>query len=414
MRRGMRRDAAACARRGVEKVAKFGRGGLVLVSATALTASLTATAGAANGGPLASPFVSGAPVVISMKPTEGAQSGGTKVKVKGEHLKGATSVDFGSTAVTLAKPNKSETALSVVSPPGTGTVDVIVNTPEASSEAVPADLFAYRSTSPEIVKISPAQGPAKSQRKVTISGSGFTGATEVRFGSIRVPFKVAKGTRITVTAPIAQETGPVDIFVTTPVGTSEATPADRYDFEAEAPSVEEASPEVGSTGETVTLQGEGFVGTSEVRFGATPASFEVVNDVEIRAIVPPHSSERVAITIQTPLGATEEACGNPVSCKPIAHFDYRPTITSVSPADGPRAGGTPVTITGTNLSNANRVEFGKSNAGSLECSETSCTAIVPASKAAGAVAVKAHVEAGYKKPSEDFSLVTEATQFTYE
>jgi hypothetical protein len=409
----MRRRATSA--RGQVPGTRIASRGLILAAAAALTASLPATAGAANGGPLASPFVSSAPVVLSMKPTEGAQSGGTKVKIKGEHLKGATTVDFGATAVVLSKPNKSETALTVVSPAGTGTVDVLVSTPEGgASEAVPADQFAYRSTLPEISKISPPQGPAKAQRKVTINGSGFTDVTEVRFGSISVPFKAVKGTRITVTAPIAQETGPIDIFVTTPQGTSEATSDDQYDFEPEIPAVEEASPEVGSTGATVTLEGEGFAGASEVLFNKVPASFEVVNDIEIRAVVPPHPSERVAITIKTPLGTTDEACGNPVSCRPIAHFDYRPSIASVSPGSGPRAGGTPVTITGTNLSNANRIEFAKSNATSLECAETTCTAIVPASKTAGTVAVKAHVEAGYKKPTEDFSLVTEASQFTYE
>jgi IPT/TIG domain len=411
MRRGMRRTATATG--GLGRIATAGKRGLVIAAAAALTAGLPATAGATHRGPLASPFLSSAPVVLSLKPAEGAQSGGTKVKIKGEHLKGATIVDFGSTPVTLAKPNKSETALTAVSPAGTGTVDITVTTPEGSSEPVPADLFAYRSTSPEVSKISPTQGPAKAQRKVAINGSGFTGATAVHFGSISVPFKEVKGTRITVTAPIAQETGPVDITVTTPQGTSEATPGDRYDFEAEVPAVEETSPEIGSTGETVTLEGEGFVGTSAVMFGGTPASFEVVNDVEIRAVVPAHSSERVAITITTPLGTTEEACGNPMVCKPVAHFKFRPSITSVSPGSGPLAGGTPVTITGTNLSNTNRIEFGKNNASSLECSETSCTVLAPAAKTAGKVTVKAHVEAGYKPP-EDFSIVTEATQFTYE
>ena len=413
MRRGTEDVSAVRARHDRGRLASFARRGLMLAAATALTAGLPATAGAGKGRSLASPFSAGAPVVLSLKPAEGPEAGGTNVKVKGEHLKGATTVDFGSTAVTLAKPNKSETALTVVSPAGTGTVDVTVNTPEGSSEAVPADLFAYRSTAPEISKISPAQGPAKAQRKVTINGSGFTGATEVRFGSISAPFKVSKGTRITTTAPIAQVTGPVDITVVTPQGTTEPAPADRYDFEAEAPAVEEASPEIGSTGETVTLEGEGFVGTSEVLFGGTPASFEVINDVEIRAVVPAHPSERVAITITTPLGTTEEACGNPMVCKPVAHFKFRPSIASVSPSGGPRAGGTPVTITGTNLSNTNRIEFGKNNATSLECSETSCTTIAPASKTAGTVAVRAHVEAGYKPP-ENLSLVTEATQFTYE
>jgi IPT/TIG domain-containing protein len=396
-----------------------GAGGRTLAAAAAAVALIATVPAAASAsgqaGALASPFISSAPVVLSLKPAEGSEAGGTKVKITGEHLKGATTVDFGSTPVTLSKPNKSESAVAVVSPAGTGIVDVTVSTPEATSEAVPADLFSYRSIAPTVTNISPKSGHASSQRKVTIAGSNFTGATEVRFGSISVPFTLTNSKKIKTAAPPAQVVGPVDITVTTPQGTSEATPADRFDFEAEAPSVESVTPEIGPSGETVALEGEGFVGTSEVRFGGVPAtSFEVVNDIRIIAVTPPHPTERVAITIATPQGKSPAVCASG-KCAPIAHYKFRPTVSAVSPGSGPLAGATPITITGSNFEiGHSRIDIGEREAVEISCSsETTCTAVTPPGKAAGTVPVQVHVPSNYNT-KESVSPITEATQFTYE
>ncbi len=64
-----------------------------------------------------------------------------------------------------------------------------------------------------------------------------------------------------------------------------------------------------------------------------------------------------------------------------------PTVTSVSPNEGPEAGGTSVTITGTNFSGATAVKFGATEAAKYEASsETSIVATAP-SHVAGAVEV---------------------------
>jgi hypothetical protein len=67
---------------------------------------------------------------------------------------------------------------------------------------------------------------------VTVKGSGFNGATVVDFGSVAATSYAvnAKGTQITLTAP-AHSAGVVDVTVTTPGGTSQATNADLYTFD---------------------------------------------------------------------------------------------------------------------------------------------------------------------------------------
>ena len=64
---------------------------------------------------------------------------------------------------------------------------------------------------------------------MTITGSGFTGATAVHFGATAATsLTVNSDTQITATAPAAASLGQVDVTVTTPAGTSATGPADRW------------------------------------------------------------------------------------------------------------------------------------------------------------------------------------------
>jgi predicted PilT family ATPase len=63
-----------------------------------------------------------------------------------------------------------------------------------------------------------------------ITGSGFTGATDVEFGSVRAVVTALSDTKITVTSP--PDSGTVDITVVTPVGTSATDPADQFSYQS--------------------------------------------------------------------------------------------------------------------------------------------------------------------------------------
>jgi uncharacterized protein (TIGR03437 family) len=62
---------------------------------------------------------------------------------------------------------------------------------------------------PVIAGFSPSSGPVGTQ--VTITGSGFTGATAVRFGGVKATFTVNSGTQITATVPNGATTGKIDV-----------------------------------------------------------------------------------------------------------------------------------------------------------------------------------------------------------
>jgi hypothetical protein len=69
--------------------------------------------------------------------------------------------------------------------------------------------------------IAPASGPNAGGTSVTVTGSSFTGATEVRFGATPATrFTVDSDSTITAVAPAG--TGVVDVAVTAPAGTSNA------------------------------------------------------------------------------------------------------------------------------------------------------------------------------------------------
>ncbi|WP_432037613.1 beta strand repeat-containing protein [Streptomyces cucumeris] len=302
------------------------------------------------------------PVLTSAVPNQGPASGGNNVTLTGSGLSGATSVMFGSTPATSFIV-VSSTQVVAIAPPGTGTVQISVVTPGGTSNGVG---YTYTSA-PVLSSVSPTQGPATGGNTVTLTGSGFTGATAVLFGSTAAnSFTVVSPTQITVTAPPGS--GTVQVTVTTPGGTSNGV---SYTY-ISAPVLTSISPSQGSVngGNTVTLTGSGFTGATAVTFGFQPAvSFTVVSSTQITAVVPPGSAGAVPVTVTTPGGTS-----NSVTYIYLAV----PALTSVVPNQGSTTGGTMVTLTGSGFLGATAVLFGSTPATSFTVvSATQIGAVAP-------------------------------------
>jgi hypothetical protein len=82
------------------------------------------------------------PAVESVKPSKGSQLGGITVTISGKHLQRVTAVNFGATAAQSFSV-LSEEEVTAVSPPGTGAVDITVETPFGTSADNSGDLFTY-------------------------------------------------------------------------------------------------------------------------------------------------------------------------------------------------------------------------------------------------------------------------------
>jgi hypothetical protein len=222
--------------------------------------------------------------------------------------------------------------------------------------------------------VSPNTGSTSGGTSVTITGTGFTGVTTgVTFGGTAASFTVNSLTQITATTP-AHAAGTVDVAVTTGAGTATATAAFTY---IPPPIVTGVAPNKGPTagGLPVVVTGTGFTGTTSVNFGVRSASFQVTSDTQIMATSPSGSAGPVDVTVTASAGTSAASAAD--------RFTYfaPPTVTSISPNNGPVVGATSVTITGTNFTSASAVKFGSNTATFTVSSATQIVANSPAGSA---------------------------------
>jgi hypothetical protein len=170
-----------------------------------------------------------APTITKVSPNTGSTSGGTVITITGTNLTGATTVLFGTVAGTNLKV-VSATKITVDSPAqSAGLRNVYVQTPGGKSAAHEADWFTSV-VPPTVTKVSPPSGPTTGGTPVTITGTNFTGATTVLFGTVAgTNLKVVSATQITVDSP-AQSAALRNVYVETPGGKSAAQEADWFTY----------------------------------------------------------------------------------------------------------------------------------------------------------------------------------------
>jgi hypothetical protein len=188
--------------------------------------TVTATGGTSAAGAADHFTYVPAPTVTKVEPSSGPAPGGTSVTITGTNFTGATAVQFGSSNATSFTFN-SATSITATSPAGTGTVDVTVTTPAGMSPADAADRFTY---GPTVAKLEPNSGPAAGGTSVTITGTGFTAGTTVKFGSASATGVLVSLSSTSITAVSPAGTGTVDVTVTTLGGTSPTSSADQFTY----------------------------------------------------------------------------------------------------------------------------------------------------------------------------------------
>jgi len=383
---------------------KFGTVGatnVIVVSPTSITATAPAGTGTVDvtvvtGGGTSATSASdqftytAGPSVTAVSPVSGPLTSGTSVTLTGTGFTGATAVTFGSTAATNVTV-VSGTSITATAPAGSaGTVDIAVTTTNGTSATSASDHYTYLAA-PTITGVSPSGGPVTSGTSVTLTGTAFTGATVVEFGNTAgTNLTVVSATTVTVTAP-AGTAGTTDVTVTTVGGASATSGADQFTYVA-APTVTSVSVTDGPLSGTtaVTLTGTNFTNATAVKFGSTNAiGFTVVNATTITATAPSESVGSVNIQVTT--------AGGTSASNPGDHYAYlaAPTITQISPLSGPIAGGTSLSITGTNFTSTTFIGFAGTAATNVVVnSATSITATAPAGSAGG-VYVQATTDGGF-------------------
>jgi IPT/TIG domain-containing protein/lectin family protein/putative Ig domain-containing protein len=152
---------------------------------------------------------------------------------------------------------------------------------------------------------------------------------------------------------------------------------------ASSPVISSMSPSSGPTsgGTAVTISGSNFQAGATVTFGGVEASsVTVFSSSQIRALTPGHIAGNVDVIVQA----------NGQSSSSSADFTYSaltPAISSVSPNSGPTAGGTTVTISGSNFLAGALVLFGTVPAPGVAVASGGQIRVITPAGIAGAVSV---------------------------
>jgi hypothetical protein len=380
-------------------------------SATSITAIAPAGTGTVlltvttPGGSATATFTYTVPPTISITspaPPQGPQGTSVVITASAGVLTGATAVQFGGVNATSFAVN-SATQITATAPSSTGTVSVTVTTP--SGTATTTNQFTYLGA-PTITSISPPSGPTGGNYQITISGTSLTGVTAVKFGNTPATDFTYNSATHQITATVPAGTGTVDVTVTTPLGTSAISrPGDQFAYTT-SPAVTGISPTSGPSvgGTSVTITGNNLAGATAVKFGGAAGAI-VSNSPTSIVVTSPAGTGTVDVSVITPAGSSAVTAADRFTYIPPA-----PTIVGFTPTSGPTAGGTSVTITGTNLAGATAVTFGTTAAAITANSAGAITVTSPAGT--GQVTLSVTTPGGTVTSTAKFTYVAAAPTVT--
>ncbi len=280
------------------------------------------------------------PIVVSISPRVGPAVGGTEVTITGANFNETSVVTFGGVAATSVIFTNAA-RLIAVSPPGTGAVDVIVNSGGTLSPNTTADDFSY--SAPNIREIVPNAGPPAGGTKISIRGNNFTVTSVVYFGTVRIDSEFVSPEEIRLTTK-ASRPGATAVKVVNASGQSADHAGAIFTF-TDGPLIESLNPSLGPTsgGTAVVIAGKNFSSDATITVGGVAVtSLNVNSDKIITFITPPSSAAGFAEVRVTTVKAQ-----SPVSSDSLFRYvASAPVILALAPDSGPTFGGTEVTILG--------------------------------------------------------------------
>jgi hypothetical protein len=240
------------------------------------------------------PAQAAAPTVLSFLPLTGPV--GTSVAITGLGFNDGspiTAVTFNGTSALFTIDSGVQVTATVPAGATSGTISL------TDAEGTSGSLTSFTVTPsppPAVASFLPLNGPVGTQ--VTLTGTGFTGASAVSFNGTSATFGVDSDLQISTTVPLGATTGAIS--VTTPGGTS----ASISSFTVTAsvtPAVTTFAPARGPRGRQVTITGSDLTGATDVTFAGVSAGFTVDSPTQITATVPA-GAESGPIAVTTPGG----------------------------------------------------------------------------------------------------------------
>lgn len=318
--------------------------------------------GAVATAPASFTVIPTGPYVRSFSPVAGNSN--TSVLIKGALLQGAT-IRFN--GVTARSATYGPVANEMTALPPVGVTTGPISASNSVMHTTTSNFFAE----PILNGFSPAFG--RSGTNVVITGTNFSGATEVFFGSTPATFFVNHSGQLTATVPANAVVGKILIFA--PGGSVQSS----SNFVVR-PTIFGFAPNVGRVGTNVTITGvnlnEGVTnGRPIVRFGTNAATvLDGFTSGQIIATVP-NGAVTSLISVTTTNGShTNDAL-----------FYLPPRITTFSSSNAPVS--TAITINGTNFLGTSAVLFNGVPASFFNVSNFSLQVVVPAGFVTGPVTI---------------------------
>ena len=351
-----------------------------------------AQATTATGGTFDISVTIAVPAAISgISPTSGPVAGGAGVTIAGMGFgTSGNSVSFGGTAAAITA--QSSTAITVTSPPHpVGAVTVVVTTSDAQT-ATATNGYTYVAA-PTIASLAPALGITAGGAVVTVTGTNLGNVTSLTVDGTAVTVGANSATGFTFTTP-AHVAAVVAVIATTAGGS--ATTSFTY---ADPPTLTTVAPAAGplAGGNAVVLTGSNFTATgTTVTFGAAAAAVTFNSTTQV-SVTAPSGTGTVNVTVATAGGSATK----------IAAYSYAqaPTLTQVAPVSGPIAGGTAMTLTGTNFTAGSVVMIGGLAATTIIVVDPQTITATSPAHAAGAVGVAVTAAGGTATLASSFTYV---------
>ncbi|TNF24624.1 MAG: hypothetical protein EP329_24575 [Deltaproteobacteria bacterium] len=300
-----------------------------------------------------------APFIGEIFPARGPTTGGTRVSLDGANYADGARVFFlPSPAVVEANVGSRVIAVAPAHNPGPSQV-WLVNPDGQSIRALEDFTFIDPSllgAQPIVGSMNPRQGPTAGGTEVTLIGTSFQQNARVRFGAYDATSTSTSAQQLRVLTP-EHPAASATVWVVNPDGTQALAPAPFLFLPP--PTILAVNPNRSPAdgGVSVTISGQNLhtdpagevpdvLFCSDYSAGldcaSADSSLTTVNGpgTELYVIVPPHAPALVDVVVLAPDGQTDVADG-------AFTYNALPTITQVSPASGPTAGGTTITLTGT-------------------------------------------------------------------
>ena len=322
-----------------------------------------------------------APTVTSVKASIGPLAGGTLVEVTGTGFLSEVAVKFDGTLCTGLVLLSSTSVICTTPLHSAGAVTVTATNSDNQSGSLSPG-YTYQAA-PTVTSVTASSGATAGGTVVAVTGTGFLPGVGVTFGGLAC--KSTSGTLYFDSTWLSCWTPPhiAGAVKVTATNTDTQTGSySSYTYQA-APTVTLVTASSGALdgGTLVTVKGAGFLSGVGVTFDGTACTtLTLTSSTELTCTTPAHSPGPVTVR-------ATNTDGQGGSLYPGYTYQAAPTVTSVSPPNGPLEGGTSVDITGTGFLSGVKVTIGSAPCTDLDLpvfSTTSITCKTPASDTDGA------------------------------